>query len=120
MVFVTPEGAKAMTTVNTTPTPAAAPLGNLPAITSNTKLGRTLRTRILRRRYPALTAHKPTATPHQIERQQAIENALSMALHYVRHADTQQAIQAATSKAIRAVSMLKQACAELAISGVPA
>lgn len=110
-----------MTTVNTTPTPKAAPLGNLPAITSNTTLGRLLHTRILRRRYPALTTPKPTTTsPSQIERQQAIENALSMALYYIRTADTQHAIQAATSKAIRAASLLKQACAELATSGVAA
>lgn len=53
-----------------------------------------------------------------VQRQAAIENALSTALHYVRHACTQQAIQAATSKAIRAASLLKQACAELATSGV--
>ena len=109
-----------MTTVNTTPTPAAAPLGNLPATTSNTTLGRLLHTRILRRRYPALTISKPTTASPALDRQQAIENALSMALHYIRTADTQQAIQAATSKAIRAASLLKQACAELAASGVAA
>lgn len=87
-------------------------LGNTPAATSNTKLGRLLHTRILCSRYPALTA--PTTS---IARQQAIENALSMALHYVRTADTQQGIQAATAKAIRAVSMLKQACTESTIGG---
>jgi hypothetical protein len=73
MVFVTPEGAKTMTTVSTTITPQAAPA---------------------------------------IARQQAIENALCMALHYIRSTDNQQGIQAATTKAIRAVSMLKQACTE--------
>jgi hypothetical protein len=56
----------------------------------------------------------PTAATSPIARQQAIENALSMALHYVRNTDNKQGIQAATSKAIRAVSMLKQACAEVA------
>lgn len=100
---------------------AHATTGHAPAITSNTTLGRLLHTRILRRRYPALTTPKPTTTsPCQIERQQAIENALSMALHYIRTANTPQAIQAATSKAIRAASLLKQACAELATSGVAA
>lgn len=86
--------------------------GNTSATTSNTKLSRLMHTRILRSRYPALTP--PTTS---IARQQAIENALSMALHYVRTADTQQGIQAATAKAIRAVSMLKQACTESTTSG---
>jgi hypothetical protein len=40
-----------------------------------------------------------------------------MALYHVRHGDTQQAIQAAMVKAIRAASMLKQACADLSIGG---
>jgi hypothetical protein len=105
-----------MTTVNTITTPTTAPLGNTPTTTSNTTLGRLLHTRIIQRRYPALTAAKPTTSV--IERQQAIENALSMALHYIRTTDSQKGIQAATAKAIRAASMLKQACAELAISGV--
>ena len=96
-----------MTTVNTTTTPAAAPLGILPA-TSTMKLSRVMHTRIIQRRYPALTA--------PIARQQAIENALSMALHYIRTTSTQQGIQAATSKAIRAVSMLKQACEEIEVT----
>lgn len=91
--------------------------GNTPAITSNSKLGRLLHTRIIQRRYPALTAPKAEPT---IDRQQAIENALSMALHYIRTTDTQQGIQAATAKAVRAASMLKQACAESSIGGVTA
>jgi len=78
-----------MTTVNTTPTPAAAPMGTMPT----TSLG------------------------NQIERHQAIENALSMALYHVRHNDGQQGIQAATSRAVRAASMLKQACTESSTSG---
>jgi len=52
-----------------------------------------------------------------IERQQALENALSMALYHVRHGNTQQALHAAMVKAVRAASMLKQACTESAISG---
>jgi hypothetical protein len=120
MVFQSQLGAETMTTVNNTTTPAAAPLGNLPATTSNTSLGRLLRTRILRRRYPALTISKPTTTSTALERQQAIENALSAALWHIRHGDTLAAIQTATGRAIRAVSMLKQACEELATSEVAA
>ena len=47
--------------------------------------------------------------PSHLARQQAIENALSMALYHARHGD----IQSATGRAIRAASMLKQACAEI-------
>lgn len=52
--------------------------------------------------------------PSPLTRQQAIESALSDALHLVRTTGTQQGIQLATGRAIRAASMLKQACAELA------
>ena len=79
---------------------------------SNSKLGRLMHSRIIKRRYPALTA---TTTP--IARQQAIENALCMALHYIRTTDTQQGIQTATAKAMRAASLLKQACIESANGG---
>lgn len=103
-----------MTTVNTTTTPNAAPLGNSPAISSNSTLGRLLHSRVLQRRFPALV--QPGTAP-TIARQQAIENALSMALHYIRTTDTQQGIQAATAKAMRAASMLKQACTEATIGG---
>lgn len=57
------------------------------------------------------------ATASLIDRQQAIENALSMALYHVRHGDTLQAIRAATAKAIRAASLLKQTCTESANGG---
>ena len=77
-----------MTTVNTITTPKAAPLGTMPAISTGI-----------------------------IARRQAIENALSMALHHVRHCDSLHGLQAATSRAIRAASMLKQACAESTTSG---
>ena len=76
-----------MTTVNTT-TPKAAPLGNTPAIYTNS-----------------------------IERQQAIENALSTALYFIRLPSTESGLKAATVRAIRAASMLKQACAEVTTSG---
>lgn len=54
-----------------------------------------------------------TGNTSPLIRQQAIENALSMALYHARHGD----IHTATGRAIRAASMLKQACAEFAIVG---
>lgn len=54
-----------------------------------------------------------TGNPSPLARQQAIEDALSLALHLVRNGD----IHAATGRAIRAASMLKQACAEISNSG---
>ena len=51
-----------------------------------------------------------------LARQQAIEAALSDALHLVRTAGTRHGIHAATGRAMRAASMLKQACAESATS----
>ena len=63
---------------------------------------------------PTTPANGTTST---LARQQAIENALSMALFHIRHGDTQQGIRAATAKAIRAASLLKQACTEIQISG---
>ena len=80
MVFVTPEGAKAMTTVNTITTP---------------KTGATSR----------------------IDRQQAIENALTTALYFIRLPATDSGLRAATGRAIRATAMLKQACAEITNGG---
>jgi hypothetical protein len=56
----------------------------------------------------------PTPTPGNpspLTRQQAIETALSDALHLVRNGE----IHSATGRAIRAASLLKQACAELQI-----
>ena len=58
-----------------------------------------------------------TGNTSPLARQQAIENALSMALFHVRHGDSQQGIQLATGRAVRAASMLKQACAEIQIGG---
>jgi hypothetical protein len=55
---------------------------------------------------------KPTTSPVTIARRLAIETALSAALHLVRTSDTQHGIQAATGRATRAASMLKQACSE--------
>ncbi|WP_295950659.1 hypothetical protein [Rhodoferax sp.] len=47
-----------------------------------------------------------------IARQQAIENALSTALYFIRKANHPGDLQAATMRAVRAASMLKQACTE--------
>ena len=55
-----------------------------------------------------------------IARQQAIENALSMALFHIRQNESIESIRAATGRAIRAASMLKQACEELAMGEVAA
>ena len=102
-----------MTKVNTTPTPKAAFTGTTP--TTNTLMARMLHARTVRRLHPPKVAPKADFT---VARQQAIENALSMALHHIRTTDTQQGIQAATGKAIRAVAMLKQACTELNLGEV--
>lgn len=77
-----------MTTVNTTTTPKAASLG-----------------------------HTPATFNSSIARQQAIENALSTALYFIRLPSTESGLKAATSRAIRAVSMLKQACTDTTTSG---
>ncbi len=66
---------------------------------------------------PAPTSPTPVLGAHTLERQQSIENALSMALFHVRHGDNLAAMRAATAKAVRAAAMLKQACTESAISG---
>lgn len=66
---------------------------------------------------PAPASPVQVAESPAIERQQAIENALSMALYHVRHGNTLEAMRTATAKAIRAASMLKQACTESAMSG---
>ena len=56
----------------------------------------------------------PNAAPASpTARQQAIENALSMALFHIRKGDTHQAV----AKSIRAASMLKQACTEIQNGG---
>ena len=72
-----------MTKVNITTTPKAAPLGHTPAISTSI-----------------------------IARQQEIENALSTALYFIRLPSTESGLRAATGRAIRAASMLKQACSE--------
>ena len=66
---------------------------------------------------PTPTTGNTSPISNAISRQQAIENALSMALYYVRRSAGQQGIQAATGRAVRAASMLKQACTEPTTSG---
>ena len=58
-----------------------------------------------------------TGNTSPLARHQAIENALSMALFHIRKGDTQQDIHSAMAKAIRAASLLKQACTEVALIG---
>ena len=74
--FQSHNGARTMTTVNTTTTPK-------------------------------------TGTTATLARQQAIENALTTALYFIRLPATDSGLRAATGRAIRAASMLKQACAEI-------
>ena len=52
-----------------------------------------------------------------LARQQAIENALTTALYFIRLPTTDSGLRAATGRAIRAASMLKQACAEIQNGG---
>ena len=58
-----------------------------------------------------------TGTTSRIDRQQAIENALSTALYFIRLPSTDSGLRAATGRAIRATAMLKQACAEISNGG---
>jgi hypothetical protein len=74
-----------------------------------------------------MTTHAPTpataspsttpATTPEITRQQAIENALSTALYFIRQPHSTTALQAATGRAMRAATMLKQACGESSTNG---
>ena len=79
------------------------PTGNTPTPPRQTKIGIIFADRL---------AHKPTPQTDPLARQAAIENALSMALYLVRTSDSTAALQSATGRAIRAASMMKQACAE--------
>jgi hypothetical protein len=54
-----------------------------------------------------------TGNPSHLARQQAIENALCLALWHIRQDVAPGHIHAATVKAVRAAAMLKQACSEL-------
>jgi len=58
-----------------------------------------------------------TSNTDTIARQQAIENALSSALYFIRLPGTPSALHAATGRANRALSLLKSACSEAKIGG---
>lgn len=59
---------------------------------------------------PVQTSAQTSPTPDPVARQAAIENALSMALYFVRQHDNAAAnLWAATARANRALTLLKQA-----------
>ncbi len=64
----------------------------------------------------ALLGNTPATSNSIIARQQAIENALATALYFIRLPHTESGLKAATGRAIRAASLLKQACAEATTS----
>jgi hypothetical protein len=85
MVFVTPEGAKAMTNV----------------------------VQLASRRAVPTTSNQDTTNPDVIRLHMQAENALSTALHYMRKTDfTPEMLQTATARAIRAATLLKRATQE--------
>lgn len=60
---------------------------------------------------PVHASAHTSPTPDPVARQAAIENALSMALYFVRQHDNAAAnLWAATARANRALTLLKQAC----------
>jgi len=63
------------------------------------------------------TTTPKTGNTSPLIRQQAIENALTTALYFIRLPSTESGLKAATGRAIRAASMLKQACAEIQNGG---
>ncbi len=65
---------------------------------------------------PAPASPAPASGTHSVERQQAIEDALSAALCFIRIPGTA-ALQAATGRANRALSLLKNACTEAKTDG---
>lgn len=111
---------------HTTTTPKAGTPGTMPTSPSRTSIGRMQHQRLAA---PTWTTPIDPAKRQEVSgrlldaalvrmaRQQAIENALSMALWHVRHGDTAQALQAATGRTIRAASLLKQACTEATNGG---
>ncbi len=64
-----------------------------------------------------ITTPPAMGKPPLLARQFAIENALSMALFYIRQNEAPSNIHAATVKAVRAASLLKQASADSAAEG---
>jgi hypothetical protein len=88
-------------------TPTTGHSGN-PTLPDLTKIGRVIRDRM---------AVRPSENLDLLALRQCAENALSMALHYLRTTDSPQGIQTATAKAIRATTMLKRACTEYTTTG---
>ena len=79
----------------------------LDALTNTTAPAQTMLGKVLQFRV------KPRPAPVEpVARQQAIENHLSAALHLVRTTNTTEGYSKAVGRAIRAASMLKQACTE--------
>lgn len=62
---------------------------------------------------PAAFPPLPVDQASLVARHQAIENALSMALYWLRQDHCPRAVYAATMRAARATALLKQASAEL-------
>ena len=54
----------------------------------------------------------PTSKPDTIARHQAIESALSAALFHIRQPNTLEALWSATGRTSRALTLLKNACAQ--------
>lgn len=54
----------------------------------------------------------PTSKLDTIDRQQAIESALSAALFHIRQPNTLESLWSATGRTSRALTMLKNACAQ--------
>ncbi|MCF8209255.1 MAG: hypothetical protein K9K38_07620 [Rhodoferax sp.] len=84
-------------------TSKVTPTGDAPTPPRATKIGAMLADRV---------THKTQRPTDPIAQQQAIENALSAALHLIRTGDSLEALQRATGRAVRAATMLKRACAE--------
>lgn len=82
--------------------PTSGNPGNLPTVPRYTTIATIIRERV---------AIRPAPTD-RLARQQSIEAALSAALHMVRNYSDTATLQCATGRAIRAASMLKQACLE--------
>jgi hypothetical protein len=111
--FQSRTGAKTMTIASSKTTPILGKVtqGHAPTTTpAQTAFGQMLSLRVKRELRPPLPVDP-------LARHIAIENALSAALWHMRHGTGTQAMQAATGRAIRAASMLKQACSEATNGG---
>lgn len=71
----------------------------------------------LARARAAKTVQSTTPSPDTCRQQAAIENALSMALYFIRQPHTQSSLHAATGRANRALTLLKTACTDTQTGG---